>query len=171
MKHSRKFTQVLTTPEVRDTLLDLIRAKFYQDHPQAFFKDRRRLMEWVVFYPATWFARRGVSSGLPLARYKDIMSAVLIDAAAFQRATKVNYLPAYLRQVIVSHMQVHGDEYYDEAKSARNLVERTMLIAGQARIPEPDQVRELAQAAAAARLLRPTKRPIKAQVNRQLDLL
>lgn len=171
MKRSQKPSAPLTTPEVRDALLELIRVKFYQGESVQFAKDRRRLLEWVVFYPATWLARRGVSQGLPLARYREIMSAVLVDAASFQRATKVNYLPAYLRQVIVSHFQHHGDEIYEEAKSVRNLVEHAMLVAGTVRIATPDPVRELAQAAAAARLLKPQKRAVKPPVNRQLDLL
>lgn len=158
----------LTTPEVRDSLLELIRVKFYQGQQIQFFKDRRCLLSWVVLHLSTWLMQRGVTVGLPLDRYKEIMAAVLIDAAAFQRATKVNYIPAYLRQVITSHLAMHGDEIYAEAKSARNLAEHAIMIAGQSRGSAPDPVREMAQAAA---LLKPSKRTINPPLNRQLNLL
>jgi hypothetical protein len=160
----------VTTPEVRDALLDLIQRKFYEGHAVQFAKDRRRLIQWVVCYPAAWLYERGVSSGLPLDRYKEIMSRVLIEAASFAEPTKVTYLPAYLRQVIRSHFRHHGDEIYDEAKSVRNLVDQAMLLSGSVRVAA-DPVRELAQAAAAARLLTARKRPVKARITAQLDLL
>lgn len=160
--------ETLVTPEVIDSLLELIRVKFYAGHRVQFAKDLHRLLSWVVLYPSEWLAARGVTVGLPLARYKEIMSAVLIEAASFCEPSKVTYFPAYLRQVIRSHFQHHGDEIYDEAKAVRNLVENAVLVAGQARGSAPDPVAELA---AAARLLTPKKRQVKAPLTRQLDLL
>jgi hypothetical protein len=170
MKRQVKDYPVLTTaPELRDSLLDLIRAKFYQGHQVEFAKDRPRLISWVVLYPATWLHSRGVT--LPPDRFRQILSAVLVEAASFCEPSKVTYLPAYLRQVIQSHFRIHGEDYYDEAKAIRNRVDRVLMVTGRAQVVQPDPVRGLAQAAAAVRLLKAQKRPVKAPLTRQLDLL
>lgn len=164
--HPQSKPRQITSDDLVDSLLSLIRTKFYQGHPVSFAKDRPRLLKWVVLYPATWLNKRAVT--LPSDRYKDILTEILMAAARFCEPTKVTYLPAYLRQVVTSHFQVHGDEYYEQAKSIRNLVDNAVLMAGQARqTAAPDPVAELA---AAARLLRPVKKPAKLQI-RQLDLL
>jgi hypothetical protein len=156
-----------TPLELRDSILTLIRVKFYQDQPPAtFFKNSRHLLSWVGLWPATWLDSRAVT--LPIDRYREILAKILVDAAANIRATKVTYLPAYLRQVVQSHFRIHGETYYDEAKAIRNQVEHALLVAGQARSTAPDPVRELAQAAA---LLKPAKRTPKAPVKDQLTLL
>lgn len=122
-----------------------------------------------MLYPASWLNERAVT--LPGDRYRAIMSGILIDAAAHLAQSKVTYLPAYLRQVVQSHWRIHGEAYYEEAKSMRNLVEHAVIIAGKNRVAAPDPVRELAQAAS---LLRATKRPktvLKPAPNDQLTLL
>lgn len=158
-----------TSKELVEDLLQIIRTKFYLEHPIAFAKDRPRLLSWVVLYPAGWLKKRGVT--LPPERYKAILVTVLLDAARFGQTTKVTYFPAYLRQVVQSHFQVHGDEYYEEAKSVRNLVEHAVLVAGQARgSAAPDPVAELAAAAQILRL-KTRKTVPKPPLNTQLNLL
>jgi hypothetical protein len=155
--------------EVRDSLLDLVKAKFYQGHGLEFLKQRRHLLAWVVLWPASWLDNRGVT--LPAERYRSILSAILVEAAACMRQSKVNYLPAYLKQVVQSHFRVHGEDYYAEAKSMRAQIENAMLLAGQARSPQEDPVRQLAQAARLLKTSRPQKPPAKGPSNQQLNLL
>jgi hypothetical protein len=155
--------------EIRDSILDLIRTKFYSGHAISFAKDRPRLLSWVVLYPASWLNERGVT--LQGDRYRAIMSGILIDAAAHLAQSKVTYLPAYLRQVIQSHWRIHGETYYEEAKSMRNLVEHAVIIAGKNRVAATDPVRELAQAASLLKATKSQKRPKQAQDNSQLNLL
>jgi hypothetical protein len=134
-----------TPQELLDELLAFLERKFYAGHPLNFAKDRPRLLDWVVLWPATWFDSRGVT--VPTDRYREIFTSVFMDAAAFQKASKITYLPAYLRQVIQSHFSHHGESYYEAAKSMRNLVEATLLATGRcAAKTEPDPVRELAHA-------------------------
>jgi len=159
-----------TSPELIDSLLALIQSKFYRESGISFLKDRPRLLKWVVLYPATWLDSRGVT--LPLLRIQEIMTKILIEAGRFCEPTKVTYLPAYLRQVVTSHFRLHGEDYYDEAKSMRNQVESVMLLTAMsgkvAARKDPDPVRELAQAAS---LLKPRKRTEKPPVKAQLTLL
>lgn len=167
MKSSRNQRIQPTSPELIDSLLALIQTKFYQQNGISFLKDRPRLLKWVVLYPATWLNQRAVT--LPADRYKAILTEILIEAGRFCQPTKVTYLPAYLRQVVTSHFQCHGDEYYAEAKSMRNQVESVMLLTAMSgRNPAPDPVRELAQAAS---LLKTKKAPRTRPINGQLNLL
>lgn len=156
--------------ETLDTLLDIVRAKFYTGHAVEFAKDRPRLLSWVILWPATWLSDRGVT--LPPDRYSAILGQVLVDAAAFSEPTKVTYLPAYLRQCMQSHWRIHGEEYYEEGKAIRTKVEATMFaVAQQPRQAAQDPVRDLAMAARLLKATKSQKRPKQAQDNSQLNLL
>jgi hypothetical protein len=143
-----------------------LERKFYQGHRIEFVKDRPRLLDWVVLWPARWLDDRGVT--IPADRYRDIVMGVFMDSLRFGNTENITYLPAWLGKVIQSHFAVHGDEIYDEGKNLRAVLERTLLVAGRQVSPAPDPVRELAQA---AHLLKAPKRPSKAPVKAQLTLL
>lgn len=147
-------------------LLTFIRTKFYAENFGAFAKDKRRLLDWVVLYPARWFDERGVT--VPATRYREILTGILLQSVQLGNTGAITYPPAWLAKVVQSHFAHHGDELYEEAKSMRNLVETALLVAGQARRSDPDPVRELAQA---ARLLRSKKVTEKRRSNGQLTLL
>lgn len=172
MKKTQKIPprQQITSQELIDDLLAFIRTKFYPEHPVQFIKDRSRLLQWVVLYPAGWLNGRGVT--LPPARYKAILVTVLMDALRFGQQTKMTYLPAYLRQVVQSHFRIRGEDYYDEAKSARNLAEHIILVAGQARgTAAPDPIQELAAAARLLKARKPAKLAPAKPASDQLKLL
>jgi hypothetical protein len=158
-----------TPQELLDFLLDFLERKFYAGRPVIFAKDRRRLLEWVVLWPAVWFRKRGVT--VPPDRYREIFLGVFMDALSFGDVGNITYLPAYLAKVIQSHFDCHGDELYEQAKSARALAEHAMMVLGKIPQPASDPVGSLAQAAQASRLLRSKKRSIKPPVNSQLNLL
>ena len=146
-------------------LLDFLQRKFYEGHAVNFTKDRRRLLDWVVLWPAKWLNERGVT--LPAERYREIFFTVFMDGLVFGNVGQITYLPAWLAKVIQSHFQHHGDEIYQEAKSMRSMVEETMILTGKLAVRKADPVNTLAQAAA---LLRQPKkrskiRPQKAQLS------
>jgi len=149
-----------TPDDLVTSLLDFIRRKFYPDHAIQFAKDRPRLLSWVVLWPARWLDSRGVT--LPSDEYRRLLESVLMDALRFGTASKVTYLPAYLKQIIQSHFSHHGEEIYEKAKSTRTLAERALLVTGQLPSTRPDPVRDLA---AAARLLQAKKYPRKLRCN------
>jgi hypothetical protein len=159
-----------TPVELRDACLDLLRRKFYGKTPEeqkAFAQDRSRLLGWVVLWPASWLNAKGVT--IHGDQYREIFTKVFMDAAA-NVESKVKYRPAYLRQVIQSHFRIHGEDYYDEAKSLRNLVENTMLMLGKTPVKESDPVRELAAARDLLKPVKAKKAPFKGGLNNQLDL-
>jgi hypothetical protein len=95
---------------------------------------------------------------LPAEKYREIFMAVFMDGLRFGDTENITYLPTWLAKVIQSHFDHHGDEIYEQAKSIRALAENALFSAGKLAKSGPDPVRELA---AASRLLRPQKRPVK----------
>jgi len=158
-----------TSQELRDDLLQFIRTHFYEGDFVAFTKDTRLLLKWVILWPAGWFNKKGVT--VPADRYKEILTKILMQALQLGNTGNIRYRPAWLMKVVQSHFAVHGDEYYDEAKSIRNLAEHALLVAGKAAVRASDPVAELA---AASRLLKPANRrslsPLKGPVNLELKL-
>lgn len=155
-----------TSQELRDDLMGFLQRKFYDGHPIEFRKDYRRLLDWVVLWPAKWLIEKGVS--LPDDRYREIFMSVFMDALRFGNTDGINYLPAWLGRVIQSHFAVHGDEIYESAKSLRTLVEHALLSAGKAAVARPDPVRELAALARLVKAPKPVKKPSQKE---QLNLL
>jgi hypothetical protein len=155
-----------TSQELRDDLMGFVQRKFYDGHAVDFQKDFKRLLEWVVLWPAQWLIKRGVS--LPDDQYKKILNDVLMTALQLGKTEDVRYLPAYLAKVVQSHFDHHGDEIYENAKSIRTVAEHALLSAGKAGMARPDPVRELA---VAARLVKPAKVRSKTPVKEQLSLL
>jgi hypothetical protein len=159
------FRKQPTSLELRDDLLDFLQRKFYAGHAVNFAKDQPRLLKWVVLWPAAWLVGRGVT--VTEQKYREIFMSVFMDALRFGDATKVTYLPAYLRQIIQSHFRMHGDEIYAAAKSMRNLTENALLLAGKPSATDRDPVAELA---AASRLLKARKKTVTAPLTGQLSM-
>ncbi len=138
-----------TPAEVLDALVDLVRRKFYEGEAVQFAKDRRLILQWALLWPAReWFGPKAVT--VPAVRYREILSGILVEAAAHQTGP-IRYRPAWLGQVIQSHFRIHGEEIYQEAKSARTLAEHALLSLGKVAVARPERAVE--ELAAASRLL------------------
>jgi hypothetical protein len=155
-----------TSQELLDDLLGFLERKFYEGHRIEFLKDRRRLLDWVVLWPATWLHEKGVT--LPDDRYRQIFMKVFMTALQMGDTGNIKYLPAWLAKCIQSHFAVHGDDIYDAAKSMRTLTEHALLSAGKAAVGRPDPVRELAVAARLVKAAKPARKPTQKE---QLSLL
>lgn len=159
-----------TSVELRDALLAFIRGKFYPDpaHGLAFAKDRPRLLEWVVFWPAKWLKSRGVT--LPPERYQELIINALMEGLRHGATHEIRYLPAWLRQVVQSHFAHNEEPIYEEAKAIRTRVESALLrLGGRVAVaPPPDPVREMATAGQLLKARKPAKRTA---IKGQLSLL
>lgn len=132
------------TPEAMVTaLLNLIETKFYKGFPVNFAKDKSRLLQMVVLWPATWLNERGVT--LPTDAYSKVLRDIIIQAAAHFDGPRVKYLPAWLGRSVEAHFEHHGDEIYERAKTQRDLTEGAIAFAkGQIGERPGDPVRDLA---------------------------
>jgi hypothetical protein len=161
----------MVSEDVAELLLGLIQRKFYEGRAVDFAKDRRRLLQWVVFWPAVgFFKERAVS--LPGQRYHELLSQILIEAAANQTGP-IRYVPAWLGQTVQSHFAHHGDEIYEEAKSLRTLAEHSLTMLGRLPVkPTEDVVDRFAAAGAILATTKRAARPVKkGAVKEQLSLL
>ncbi len=159
-----------TGEDLQGALLGFIQGKFYGQAPAervAFLKDRRRLREWVVLWPATWLNERGVS--FPPERYQEIVTGILMDAVRYGNTEAIAYRPAWLGKVVQSHFRLQGESIYEEGKALRTAMELTLstlaVVAGHSR---PRDV--VADMAAAAALLKAPKRKTQPAVKVQLNL-
>lgn len=160
----------MTSSELTNDLLELVRRKFYEGQGVAFNKDKKRLLQWVILWPASHLRAHGVT--LPPERYKAIFVEVILMALRQGNTGAIKYLPAWLAKVVQSHFKIHWDELYSEAKSARKLTEHTLIIAG--RLPVDKKPDIVAQMALASDLLKGTgrtkKSAVEAPLNDQINL-
>jgi hypothetical protein len=165
----------VVSEEVQRSLLELIQRKFYQGQAVHFAKHRKDLLHMVIYWPAReWFRPKALS--VSNGRYLQILSAILIEAAAFQRGP-LYYPPAWLGKSVQDHFAIQGERYYAEAKSARSLADHALATLGKLTPREHDDVVE--RFAEASRLLDASKTVAKRAVkaapksprNDQLTLL
>lgn len=162
-RHGRKQPM----PEaVLEELLRFIQAKFYPANSLAFTKDRPRLLRWVIFKLATYLEERGVT--IQPAQYLEIMRDKILMEAVRHQAVDIEYVPAWLGKTVETHLDHHGEDYYEAAKTIRNAVDGALAMAHGAGHRPRDVVREFSQA---ARLLKPRKAPINGPEKKQLTLL
>lgn len=156
------------TPQaVLDALAGLVRRKFYPNDAANFFKDRWKLLQWALLWPARhWFKAKEVS--VSPARYQEILTKVIMEAMIHQ-GDKIRYRPAWLRMVIQSHFAMHGDEYYDEAKAIRTKAENTLLALGRLPTNAPAGIDAFAVASKLLDATKPKRKPV-AGVTKQPDL-
>lgn len=135
-----------TPEELLASVLEFVERKFYAGDRVAFIKDRKRLLSWVVLRLATWLDERGVT--LSPERYREILvDRILMEAVLHGNTYGIRYRPAWLGKVVESHLRLHGEDYYEEAKSLRNLADSCLSVAAASVRRDPDPVRELARAA------------------------
>lgn len=158
-----------TPAELLESCLSVVEAKFYAGHPVAFAKDKRRLLQWVIFYPASWLNARAVT--IPTERYLDLFRKIILDAAANGNLGEIKYLPAWLAKVFQSHFAMHGDELYDEAKAMRNMVEHALVIVGKIAPATPDPVKAFTEAKRMLDIAKGKRQAIKPMRNDQLTFL
>ncbi len=150
-----------TPLELRNEILSFIQRKFYpDDRSGSFYKDRQNLLRWVVLKPAVWLDEKGVT--INTTAYREILvEKILMEALRHGATDSIKYIPAWLGKCVDSHLSIHGEKYYEAAKSFRSTIEQTLLLTQQRQQPAQNPIQQLAAAAA---LIRPSRRP-KARLN------
>ena len=97
-----------------------IRQKFYPDNHKGFYQEHKLLLR-AVTHPAHWLKDRGVS--LPEAKLEAILNEILRGIMHHGNTGNIGYFSAYLLKSVQDHMKHHGDEYYEQAKVLRNIVQ------------------------------------------------
>lgn len=172
---SEKRERQVVSEDVQRSLLELIQRKFYEGRAVQFAKDRKAILHMVIYWPAReWFRPKSLS--VPNARYLQILTDILVKAAAFQ-TEPLRYPPGWLGAVVTKHFEHQGETYYGEAKSARSLADHALATLGKVTPREHDDVVErfasadrllAASKAVVKRAVKPSKQPI---ANGQLTFL
>ncbi len=98
-------------------MLALIRREFFAKTPAKLFFQERGLLLQAVSYPATYLNDRGVAC--QASRYRAILMTVINTIKRHGNRAKIARFSAYFLHAIQTHMQHHGDEYYQAAKEPR----------------------------------------------------
>ncbi len=138
--------QIDRSQEVIDSLLQLVKKRFYfKRGDQEFHRDRRFLMKCLT-WPASWMDQRGV--GMPSKRYEQLLSERINDIADHGNHAAKPYFPKYFLYCLQDHFAHHGEKLYYELKEARNIFELSFQKLDKINIREPEDntVKILAQA-------------------------
>jgi hypothetical protein len=147
--------------------LQMIRSQFYFDKPDFHFHQHRSILIKAFTYPASYLAARGMTQELPAARYRHLVQDVIQEVKRFGQMSSAISPAHYFFKVMQTHMQHHGEDYYDECRSVRNAV--AQITAGVSKVPETDST--LADLAALHRLAASGARRVKQKpASPQLDL-
>ena len=103
-----------------DRFLRSLRSQFYKGKDQLFFQERWLLMR-AICYPAQWLDSRAVS--LNAKRYTDVLTKIIRTINQHGQLSTVRSMGRYLLHCVQTHMQHHGETYYEEAKATRNILE------------------------------------------------
>lgn len=97
-----------------------VRRDFYKGKPDKTWFAQQAMVKKALLYPARWLHEKAVE--IPAARYEAILTDILDTAARHGDLSKVTYMSRYLLFCVQEHMSHHGDKYYREGVSIRNVV-------------------------------------------------
>lgn len=114
-----------TTPpdQLVNLFLRSIRNQFYQGREKLFYQERRILMQ-AICWPARYLDDRAVQ--ISAERYKELLTTVIRTINRHGNLAQVRSLGRYLLHAVQTHMQHHGEEYYDIGKRTRNALDDIM---------------------------------------------
>jgi hypothetical protein len=133
-----------------------IRFQFLPDDPKAFFQQQKMIIK-AICYPATYLQKRGVQ--LPERRLEQILNEVLRGIMHHGQTSKITWFGGYFLKCIQEHMSHHGDEYYDEGKDLRTILQKTLAELSKKEVADLPSAQDdtTARLADAAKLLKSTK--------------
>jgi hypothetical protein len=119
------------TPEALvSRLLTTVRGQFCGDMtPGEWSMHSHFIRRNVILWPAGFMKGKGFT--LPGPRYEAIMRGIFQVIIREGKTGAVKCWPGYLMMCVQNHWRHHWEEYYAEAKSARNLVTTALLACKQ----------------------------------------
>ena len=130
--------------EIVGDLLGAIKRDFCAEMGARQWVQSKRFLMRVVTYPASRLNAQGVT--VAPERYKEILLEIFKGIKQHGQTGAVKFWPGYLLKCVQSHWEVHGEEYYQEAKGIRERVAVASRAYAGATIVDrvPDAMPELA---------------------------
>jgi hypothetical protein len=112
----------MTADEFIDEQLALIRKTFFAKTTEKQFYQERSFLLAAITFPAKRLKERfGVAADVAL--YRRILRTVIDTIIAKGNRAKIVRFSAYFLHCVQTHMDCHGEEYYENAKRARTAAE------------------------------------------------
>jgi hypothetical protein len=118
-----------------------IRGSFFGDLPDKLWFAQRDDIARMIAWPVIYLRRRGVS--LPPERIRQILDEIILTVKRHGNTGAVRWFSKYFETVVTSHMNHHGEDYYDEAKRLQSMAFLTKM----ARPPSEQMSDDLARVA------------------------
>jgi uncharacterized protein YjaG (DUF416 family) len=103
---------------VSEQLSAIRRTFFAKISEKQFFQEKNMLLQAIAFPAAHLKERYGVNASGSL--YRRILKTVIETIVAKGNRAKIERFSAYFLHCVQTHMQHHGEEYYEAAKAARS---------------------------------------------------
>ena len=113
-----------------------IKAQFYLDVPEQRFRQQRAMLVQAITYPANWLVGKGMNQEISASRYRQLIDDVVQEVKRFGQMSEAHSPAHYFFKVMKSHMEHHGEEYYDECRGIRNAV--AQVTSRLSKAPETD---------------------------------
>lgn len=121
-----------TPAELVAELMGVVRRQFYPDSlvedaraQKRWFQDSHLIKSWVVLWPAAWLEERGV--WVTPERYRGALLEIFDEIKRHGNTGSVESWPRYLSKCVQSRFQIRAEEFLEEGKTARAVVERVAL--------------------------------------------
>ncbi len=126
-------------------LLQQVRGWLYSALPERAWFTQQERVKRALTLPAAWLDERKVE--VSAERYQEILQGILATIKAKGRKPgQMGKFPcAYLHACVKSHLDHHGEKYYDEGKGIRNRLKLAMPELEKAQIGADGTVPVLAQ--------------------------
>jgi hypothetical protein len=154
-----RVTGALLAKAIVEDYLRRLRNQFYPDDDKRFFQQRALLVRGIT-HLAVYLRDRDVA--LPERRYRQILDEIIQRIQHFGDTSRIEYFCRYWLKAVQSHVDHHGEDYYEEAKDFRHALDHItsrLSPAAEAKCEEAreDTVDHLAEIAKLIRGGRPKK--------------
>lgn len=121
-----------TPAELVAELLGVVRRQFYPDSlvddaraKKRWFQEQHLIKSWVILWPASWLDEKGV--WLTPERYREALLGIFNEVKQHGDTASVKSWPRYLSMCVQSRFKIRAEEFLEEGKAARAVVERVAL--------------------------------------------
>lgn len=112
---------------------------------KMWYRESNDIRKMAVLFLAEWLDEKAVT--LPTERYTAFLRARWKEIKEKGLQEEFKYFPGYLKVCLRRHLNVHGDELYEEGKAFRGSLEKVLTGIGQVRPVDPIKALATVQAA------------------------
>jgi hypothetical protein len=109
--------------ELTKLFLRSLKNQFYQGREKLYYQEKSLLLQ-AICWPAHYLDERAVR--ISADRYKKLLTDVIRTINAHGNLAQVRSIGRYLLHAVQTHMQHHGEDYYEIGKRTRDAIDDIM---------------------------------------------